>query len=300
MQDKQDWLINRDSMQNFDKASFLSDQPEQDRLFLWRFLESQMFATLIDNKILSMWNEVDEKLSIFDNRIKILKQRYGGENLMRSLCYEPCTSSYDTQKLIEQRMQYPFFESPSPKEVLNSTTSQTISRNFPLLNKEILNKTPVINKGSIPRASALKKGLSFERPPIGGSHSSEKSNVNKFSNNQDMSPALIAQANWKFVETLLKDCKMKTKRMLLAKLGAEGVTLSSGNAFDSFGAVEENTLVASLCEFLERVWSHGLQNKRGKSALWSYLLAYQEKHHPINKNNYSNGKIYCNLRILGN
>lgn len=72
--------------------------------------------------------------------------------------------------------------------------------------------------------------------------------------------------------------------MLLAKLGAEGVTLSSSNAADSsFGAVEESTLVTSLCDFLERVWSHGLQKKRGKSALWTHLLAYQEKHHNSNR-----------------
>lgn len=64
--------------------------------------------------------------------------------------------------------------------------------------------------------------------------------------------------------------------MLLAKLGAEGVTLSSSNGSDHFGAVEESTSVASLCDFLERVWSHGLQKKRGKSALWSHLFAYQD------------------------
>lgn len=66
--------------------------------------------------------------------------------------------------------------------------------------------------------------------------------------------------------------------MLLAKLGAEGVTLSSSNASEGFGNVEESTLVASLCDFLERVWSHGLQRKRGKSALWSHLTAYYEQH----------------------
>lgn len=72
--------------------------------------------------------------------------------------------------------------------------------------------------------------------------------------------------------------------MLLAKLGAEGVTLSSSNATDSsFGAVEESTLVTSLCDFLERVWSHGLHKKRGNSALWTHLLAYYEKHYHSNK-----------------
>nr|CAH7753124.1 unnamed protein product [Callosobruchus chinensis] len=270
-QDKEDWLNNRDSMQNFDKASFLSDQPEQDRLFLWRFLESQMFATTIDNKIISTWGEEDSNLAIFDNRIKLLKKRYGGENLMRSLNYEPCITAHDTQALIDRRMAYPDFESSCPKEIMSTRT--IVSRQFPILDKEVLNKTPVVNKGSIPRASSLRKGLSFGKIPSG--------NGDKSKNTQDMSPALIAQANWTFVEKLLKDCKAKTKRMLLAKLGAEGVTLSNSNASD--GAVEESTLVTSLCDFLERVWSHGLQKKRGKSALWTHMLAYQEKYQPVSK-----------------
>lgn len=186
-------------MQNFDKASFLSDQPEQHRLFLWRFLESQMFATLIDNKILSLWGEADNNLIIFDNRIRLLKQRYGGENLIRSLCYEPCTGAHDLQKLLDHRMNNPDFESPSPREILSNKTS--ISRYFPILDKEVLNKTPVINKGSIPRANALKKGLTLSMRP--GSLNVEKTN-SKPTKNPDMSPALIAQANWTFVEKLLK------------------------------------------------------------------------------------------------
>ncbi|KAG5882112.1 hypothetical protein JTB14_016875 [Gonioctena quinquepunctata] len=257
-QGKEDWFNNRDSMQNFDKASFLSDQPEQDRLFLCRFLESQMFATLIDNKILSTWGEIDSNLVILDNRVKQLKKRYGGENLMRTLCYEPCTSAHDTQKLIDRRLAYPDFESPSPREIMNNRN--VVTRQFPILNKEVLNKTPVVNKGSIPRASALKKGLSFSKPPIGPGD-------NIKSTNQDSSPALIAQANWKFVEKLLKDCKAKTKRMLLGQIGGR----------------RQSTLVTSLCDYLERVWSHGLQRKRGKSALWSHLLAYQEKYQHSNK-----------------
>lgn len=60
-------------MQNFDKAAFLSDQPEQHRAFLSRFLESQMFATMIDNKIMSTWGDTDTSLELFDNRIKLLR-----------------------------------------------------------------------------------------------------------------------------------------------------------------------------------------------------------------------------------
>lgn len=73
-QEKEEWLSNRESLQNFDKSSFLSDQPEHHRPFLSRFLESQMFATLIDNKILSVWEkEPETNLKLFDKRVKLLR-----------------------------------------------------------------------------------------------------------------------------------------------------------------------------------------------------------------------------------
>jgi DENN domain-containing protein 5 len=94
-QSKSEWLKNRESMHNFDKASFLSDQSAQYRPFLSQFLESQMFATLIDNKIMTSFDDkpsgsssdpkvpdedfssfdvhVNKNLQLLDNRIKILK-----------------------------------------------------------------------------------------------------------------------------------------------------------------------------------------------------------------------------------
>lgn len=73
-QEQDDWLSNRNSLQNFDKASFLSEQQQNHWPFLSKFLESQMFATLIDNKIMSVWDsENDPNLRLFDNRIKILR-----------------------------------------------------------------------------------------------------------------------------------------------------------------------------------------------------------------------------------
>ena len=70
-----------------------------------------------------------------------------------------------------------------------------------------------------------------------------------------MNPAGAAQTNWKFVESLLKECKAKTKRMLVEKMGQEAVELGHGEAIIT--GVEENTLIASLCDLLERIWSHG-------------------------------------------
>ena len=93
--DMDSWLSNRESMQNFDKASFLSDQPEIYLPFLSPFLETQMFATLIDNKILSNWEETDGNLRVFENQVKLL-----GEGLdittHRSHTYIPCSRIKET------------------------------------------------------------------------------------------------------------------------------------------------------------------------------------------------------------
>lgn len=59
--------------------------------------------------------------------------------------------------------------------------------------------------------------------------------------------------------------------MLLEKMGTEAVALGLKG-----DGIEENTLIASLCDLLEKIWSHGLQSKQGKSALWCHLQTYLE------------------------
>jgi hypothetical protein len=48
--------------------------------------------------------------------------------------------------------------------------------------------------------------------------------------------------------------------MLVQKMGQEAVDLGHGDM--TVVGVEENTLIASLCDLLERIWSHGLQQKQ--------------------------------------
>ena len=50
----QQWLNNRETSQNFDKTAFLSDQSDDTIPFLAPFIETQMFASFIDQKILLM------------------------------------------------------------------------------------------------------------------------------------------------------------------------------------------------------------------------------------------------------
>ena len=74
------------------------------------------------------------------------------------------------------------------------------------------------------------------------------------------SPATIAQQQLKFVEQLLRESKGKTKRMLVDKMGKEAVQL--GHLDAGITGVEENTLVASFCDLLERIWAHGINKKQ--------------------------------------
>ncbi|EDS27756.1 rab6-interacting [Culex quinquefasciatus] len=291
-QAREDWLSNRESMHNFDKASFLSDQPQHHRPFLSQFLESQMFVTLIDNKIMMSWGDdggggcsldsingdVEYNLKLFDNRIKILRKRYGGESMIRTANYEPCLLARETQKLLDKRLASIDMEVAPPSEILDKRPPYY--RSFPLLEKSALNQECASRGNSLRRVKNGSKWKVKEISLDGGNKENDgggnKSNRNSANlSGTEISPALMAQANWTFVEKLLKDCKSKTKRMLLEKMGTEAIELGlSGEA--SVTGVEENTMIASLCDLLEKVWSHGLVNKQGKSALWTHLTAYLE------------------------
>ncbi|XP_055707091.1 DENN domain-containing protein 5A isoform X3 [Phlebotomus papatasi] len=277
-QGREEWLSNRESLQNFDKASFLSDQPQHHRPFLSRFLESQMFATLIDNKIMSAWTvegeEVDHNLKLFDDRIKLLRKRFGGESIIRTSNYEPCISARETLKILEKRLNSVDMEVAPPSEILPNRPAYF--RSFPILDKSVLNQESASRGNSLRRvkngAKWRVKEISLEgKPPEIPSSNRQPASLTT----NEMNPTLLAQANWTFVEKLLKDCKSKTKRMLLEKMGSEAVELGlSGEV--SVNGVEENTLIASLCDLLEKIWSHGMQNKQGKSALWNHLQSYLE------------------------
>lgn len=55
---------------------------------------------------------------------------------------------------------------------------------------------------------------------------------------------------------------MKTKRLLVGKMGSEAFELGHGQVSGQVSGVEDNTLIAGLCDLLERVWAHGLQTKQ--------------------------------------
>ncbi|XP_073177534.1 DENN domain-containing protein 5B isoform X3 [Lepidochelys kempii] len=287
-QDMESWLTNREQMQNFDKASFLSDQPEPYLPFLSHFIETQMFATFIDNKIMSQWEEKDPFLRVFDSRIEKIRLYNVRAPALRTSIYQKCSTLKEAAQSIEQRLMKIDHTAIHP-HLLDMKIGQGKYEQgfFPKLQSDVLATGPTNNNRWVSRSATTqrrKDRLRQHSEHIGldndlrEKYMQEARSLGKNLRQpklSDLSPAVIAQTNWKFVEGLLKECRMKTKRMLVEKMGHEAVELGHGEA--NITGLEENTLIASLCDLLERIWSHGLQVKQGKSALWSHLLQYQER-----------------------
>ncbi|XP_041075213.1 DENN domain-containing protein 5A-like isoform X4 [Polyodon spathula] len=287
-QDKESWFSNREQMQNFDKASFLSDQPEPYLPFLSRFLETQMFASFIDMKIMGHDDEdKDPIMKVFDSRVDKIRMLNVRTPTLRTSMYQKCTAIDESEKAIEMRLAKIDHTALHP-HLLDMKIGQGRYEHgfFPKLQSDVLSAGPTSNKWA--KRSAPAQWRRRDRQKQHAEHLyldndqrekyvQEARNLGttirqpKLSN---LSPSVIAQTNWKFVEGLLKECRNKTKRMLVEKMGREAVELGHGEV--NITGVEENTLIASLCDLLERIWSHGLQVKQGKSALWSHMLHYQE------------------------
>uniref|UniRef100_A0A8C7UC03 DENN/MADD domain containing 5B n=1 Tax=Oncorhynchus mykiss TaxID=8022 RepID=A0A8C7UC03_ONCMY len=286
--DLESWLTNREQMHNFDKASFLSDQPEPYLPFLSHFIETQMFATFIDNKIMSQWEEKEPLLRVFDGRIDKARLYNVRAPSLRSSNYQRCTVLKESAQAIEQRLMKIDHTAIHP-HLLDMKIGQGKYEQgfFPKLQSDVLSVGPTNNNRWSSRTATAQRRKDRHRQQtehltldndLKEKYMQEARSLGKNLRQpklSDLSPAVIAQTNWKFVEGLLKECRMKTKRMLVEKMGREAVELGHGEA--NITGLEENTLIASLCDLLERIWSHGLQVKQGKSALWSHLLHYQAR-----------------------
>jgi DENN domain-containing protein 5 len=94
----------------------------------------------------------------------------------------------------------------------------------------------------------------------------------------------------------------------------EKIDMEVGGSAD----VEENSLITSMCDLLEKIWSHGLitphsksahtknhyhNNNQIKSPFWSHLLRYFEKMEKMNAmanggGGKNNGKLESDAQLL--
>merc|ERR1719392_54401 len=263
-----------DTPQNFDKISFLSDQIQSHLPFLSRFLETQSFSSFIDDHIQSISGGMYLETP-FDIRLSNLKSKYG-ENLVRTPTYERCENYESKIELLKYRFhKVELTVSPQKSNRRSPSQRQVVPGIFPVLDAGMFEKRQTDN--------------STTAVFIKGDRRSKLLDVNLVPTQKismlSPSQASIAETNWKFVNQLLKETKQKTKRILLEKLGMEAVEWGHGDI--GFSGSEENMLVGSLCDLIERIWSHGLQARQRKSAFWSFLY----------KNIKHNEK---NLKVKGN
>uniref|UniRef100_A0A8C7TIK4 UDENN domain-containing protein n=1 Tax=Oncorhynchus mykiss TaxID=8022 RepID=A0A8C7TIK4_ONCMY len=235
--DLESWLGNRDGTSNFDKGSFLSAQPAPHLHFLSWFLETAMFSSFLDSKVLSRWADQEPLQRVFDGRLEREHLYDTFEDDPGNRRYRKCSEEGENTQAMERRLLKVDHTAIHP-HLLDMRIGQGRHQQgcFPRLQADVLAQGHNTNK-------------------IGTQAKSKKSGFR---------PDLV------FVVCL---CVVQTRRMLMERMGKESVELGQGEA--SITGLQENTLIHSLCDLLERTWGHGLLLKQGRSALWSHLLHCQ-------------------------
>ncbi|XP_029378317.1 DENN domain-containing protein 5B-like isoform X2 [Echeneis naucrates] len=281
--DLDSWLSNREGTFSFDKGSFLSVQPTAHLRFLSRFLETSMFSSFVDGKVISRWADREPLQQLFDNRLE--KERlYDTDKDSYNCRYRKCTTLFESAQATERRLMKADHTAIHP-HLLDMRIGQGRHQPgyFPKLQADVLAQGQNTNKWSSrvtasrrtdPKRSAMTdhSGGDNEHRQVFFKHTFAKKNLHQ-SKLLDPSPQAVTQTQREFVDGLLSECRLKTKRMLMERMGKESVEFGQGEA--NITGLQENTLIHGLCDLLERTWGHGLQLKQGKSALWSHLLHYQ-------------------------
>ncbi|XP_037623435.1 DENN domain-containing protein 5B-like isoform X2 [Sebastes umbrosus] len=279
--DLDSWLSNREGTFSFDKGSFLSVQPTTHLHFLSRFLETSMFSSFVDGKVISRWADREPMQQLFDSRLERERLYVTDEEDSRTCRYRKCTTVFESAQVIERRLLKADHTAIHP-HLLDMRIGQGRHQPgyFPKLQADVLTQGQNTNKWSgrvtASRRADLKRSTVTEHSGVDNEqrqkHTFARKNLRQ-SKLLDSSPRAVSQTHREFVDGLLSECRLKTKRMLMERMGKESVELGQGEA--NITGLQENTLIHGLCDLLERTWGHGLQLKQGKSALWSHLLHYQ-------------------------
>eukprot|EP00118_Oscarella_pearsei_P007105 m.33655 g.33655 ORF g.33655 m.33655 type:complete len:1260 (+) comp31862_c0_seq1:95-3874(+) len=284
--DYDEWLTGREHVENFDKAAFLSDQPERHLPFLSSFLETQSFASLIDTKIVSKWEGPDASISLFDSMINAAhRKRSSAAQSPSEDLPSPDGAAQPLHRLpssgrIDYNVQKPRKFSQVGGEILGKGEGPLRQLRCDLL---LLRDDGTATDGSargkaawnrVQRREQQMEHLLINRNPEKSEH------VQLARRRVGLAETKAKAPHTSFVLRLLKECRMKVKRLLVQKMGREAIILGHGDLrTKSVTGVEENTLIGSLCDLLERIWTHGLKVERdGRSSLWSHVMAYKKSH----------------------
>uniref|UniRef100_A0A8C7FCN8 DENN domain containing 5B n=1 Tax=Oncorhynchus kisutch TaxID=8019 RepID=A0A8C7FCN8_ONCKI len=261
--DLESWLGNREGTSNFDKGSFLSAQPTTHLHFLSRFLETAMFSSFVDSKVLSRWADQEPLQRVFDRRLERERLYNTLEDDPGNRLYRKCTVLHESVQAMERRLLKADHTAIHP-HLLDMRIGQGRHQQgcFPRLQADVLAQGHHTNKWSsryIPKrpvTTETTSGLDNDQREVNFS----PGRILCQSKLLDPSPSAVTQTQRGFVEGLLRECRVKTRHMLMERMGKESVELGQGEA--NITGLQENRLIHSLCDLLERTWGHGLQLKQ--------------------------------------
>uniref|UniRef100_A0A8C7FD89 DENN domain containing 5B n=1 Tax=Oncorhynchus kisutch TaxID=8019 RepID=A0A8C7FD89_ONCKI len=244
--DLESWLGNREGTSNFDKGSFLSAQPTTHLHFLSRFLETAMFSSFVDSKVLSRWADQEPLQRVFDRRLERERLYNTLEDDPGNRLYRKCTVLHESVQAMERRLLKADHTAIHP-HLLDMRIGQGRHQQgcFPRLQADVLAQGHHTNNYWLFSESTLKFS---------------PGRILCQSKLLDPSPSAVTQTQRGFVEGLLRECRVKTRHMLMERMGKESVELGQGEA--NITGLQENRLIHSLCDLLERTWGHGLQLKQ--------------------------------------
>ncbi|XP_074602839.1 DENN domain containing pinstripe isoform X2 [Brevipalpus obovatus] len=265
--------LNRREAAAFDAVSFLCDQSDSIRNFLAKFLKTQMFVSFIDDHVKRVHkNKHTEQLNSHQSTQNA--QASHNESILNNDADPEDEGQFiqgDTG--LESKFNDPqVIQFTEDVDSLHSSMAVGMADfNGPLL------ASPVRQRRSRTSLDETKTGRNRRVRGVDGSNLGENSSRSGSESNL-ASPvrvptALAAQTNWKVVESLLREVKVGTKRILLAKMGNDEIApLGFGSPEDT----EENTLIATLCGLIERIWSHARSNDKEtvRCPFWSHVLAF--------------------------
>uniref|UniRef100_A0A3B5N1B2 Uncharacterized protein n=1 Tax=Xiphophorus couchianus TaxID=32473 RepID=A0A3B5N1B2_9TELE len=281
--DLDSWLNNRDGTCSFDKGSFLSVQPAAHLHFLSRFLETSMFSSFVDGKVVSRWVDREPLQQLFDGRMERERLYDISDEESRNRPYRKCTTLFESAQAIERRLLKTDHTAIHP-HLLDMKIGQGRHHPgyFPRLQADVLAQAHNTHKYSSRITASRRTEPRRSVADHSGTDSEPKQVLTHTATHTGLKSCIIyLQGHFLCsIETRIHKESLQTdetprptKRMLKERMGKECVELGQGEA--NITGLQENTLIHGLCDLLERTWGHGLQIKQGKSAIWSHLLHYQ-------------------------
>lgn len=281
-------------IRQFDVVSYLSDQPEFMYSFLSKFLDTQLFASFIDENAKRMQQSW---LSIFDMEPEELSEHFTDKAL------EIAFQTAHRIHLMDLRDEHPDIEvktvpaSPmklrrkvpglasiasrfscgAKKWSANSSSSVdhgSMSGTSPTITHQQISSSPPIHRNSVATVS-LQGHLSLDPSLHPSPIKSITSNSNNGNINSNLHSSLKPSAssmsqpipNGKIIE-LINEVKDLTKGILVENMGVtdsvqyqqlqqQQTINANGKNGSNSGSKGNNTLIGSLCDLIERVWAHG-------------------------------------------